>query len=160
MPDSWTSFFTAEVGATAALAGLVIVAISINLSRILAFPELPGRAAEAIAILMGALILSSLTLVPQSRVHLGIEVLAIAIAIWLMPIIVQMRTFDAMRATGKVPIGLRALLTQINTLPFVIAGIAITLDWPSGFYWLAAGVLLALIGAMLNTWVLLVEIMR
>ncbi len=34
-PSDWIPFFTAEVGATAALAGLVTVAISINLSRIL-----------------------------------------------------------------------------------------------------------------------------
>lgn len=45
MPAGWKNFFIAEVGATAVLAGLAIVAISINLSRILAFPELPGRAA-------------------------------------------------------------------------------------------------------------------
>jgi hypothetical protein len=34
----WQSFFSAEVGGSAALAGLVAVAVSINLSRILAFP--------------------------------------------------------------------------------------------------------------------------
>ena len=38
----WANFFVAEVGASAALSGLVVVAISINLSRILFFPQLPG----------------------------------------------------------------------------------------------------------------------
>jgi hypothetical protein len=39
----WQSFFSAEVGAAAALAGLVAVAISINLARILAFPHCMDR---------------------------------------------------------------------------------------------------------------------
>ncbi|HEX3901634.1 MAG TPA: hypothetical protein VH853_02220 [Polyangia bacterium] len=40
----WESFFVAEVGAAAALTGLLFVAVSINLSKVLAFPQLPGRA--------------------------------------------------------------------------------------------------------------------
>ena len=35
-PD-WATFFSAELGALAALTGFVVVAISINLSRILAY---------------------------------------------------------------------------------------------------------------------------
>lgn len=160
MPAGWENFFIAEVGATAALAGLVIVAISINLSRILAFPELPGRAAEAIVVLVGALVLSSLMLIPQPQHCLGIEILIAAIVIWLVPVVVQTRTYRAARASGHGNIGARILLAQINTLPFVVAGASITLGNESGFYWLAAGVILALIGGMLNTWVLLVEILR
>jgi modulator of FtsH protease len=44
----WDSSFVAEVGAPAALAGLLFVAVSINLTRILQFPQLPGRAAETL----------------------------------------------------------------------------------------------------------------
>lgn len=160
MPESWGNFFIAEVGATAALVGLVIVAISINLSRILEYPELPGRAAEAIAVLAGALILSSLTLIPQNAFHLGLEVLAVAIVVWSVPIVLQFNTRRTIEPSGYTRPISRFLLTQLNTLPFVIAGVAITLGWPSGFYWLAAGVLLALMGALINTWVLLVEILR
>jgi modulator of FtsH protease len=160
MPSGWENFFIAEVDATAALAGLVIVAISINLSRILAFPELPGRAAEAIVVLAGALVLSSLTLIPQALRTLGLEVLIAAAVIWLVPVIVQVRTYRAARAGGKSRMRARALLAQINTLPFVVAGASIALGNESGFYWLSAGVILALIGGMLNTWVLLVEILR
>lgn len=43
--DGWTGLFFAEVGASAALAGLLFVAISINLDRILTGPGLPGRPA-------------------------------------------------------------------------------------------------------------------
>ena len=40
----WQTFFGAEMNATAALTGLVVVAMSVNLSRIMAHPLLPGRA--------------------------------------------------------------------------------------------------------------------
>jgi hypothetical protein len=46
-PD-WATFFSAELGALAALTGFVVVAISINLSRILAYSWLPARAGEAL----------------------------------------------------------------------------------------------------------------
>jgi len=43
--DGWTDFYVAEVGAAAALAGLLVVAISINIQRIMQYPALrAGRA--------------------------------------------------------------------------------------------------------------------
>ena len=41
----WQIFLAAELGAGASLTGLLFVAVSINLERILSFPKLrPGRA--------------------------------------------------------------------------------------------------------------------
>ena len=48
--DGWSEFAVAAAGATAALAGLVIVGISVNIKEILAFPGLTARAAAAPAI--------------------------------------------------------------------------------------------------------------
>src|ERR1700742_3144573 len=91
--SGWNDFFVAEVGAPAALAGFVIGAISINLARIIAYPWLPGRAAETLVAPTGVLVVSSYMLVPhQSALQLGIEVGATGAAMWLVPLVIQLRT--------------------------------------------------------------------
>src|SRR6201995_825466 len=75
--EDWAGFFQAELGPAAALAGLVIVAISINVSRILSAPTLPGRAAETLVSPCGVLVACSFALVPhQPGWVLGGELIA------------------------------------------------------------------------------------
>lgn len=62
---SWESFFTAEVGASAALAGLIFVGVSINLTRIISLPGLPNRALLTLCLLLAILVISSLMLIPE-----------------------------------------------------------------------------------------------
>jgi hypothetical protein len=59
---SWADFFAAELGAAAALTGLAIVGISINVTRILSDPGLPGRAVETLVTPAGVLIASTYAL--------------------------------------------------------------------------------------------------
>src|ERR1700722_9053115 len=81
IPAQWSEFFVAQTGATAALVGLVIVAISINLKAIVQGRLLSGRAAETVVMLGGVLILSTLVLVPgQNSAILGAEILALGLA--------------------------------------------------------------------------------
>jgi hypothetical protein len=81
----WESLFVAEAGASAALAGLLFVALSINLERILKGSGLPGRAGEAIVLLLTVLVVSTFGLVPgQSPRVLGAEVLGFGLLPWLI----------------------------------------------------------------------------
>jgi hypothetical protein len=68
----WTNFFIAA-SASAALAGLVIVAISVNIARILEFPHLPARSAATVGRLILILVSSMAALIPQSNHPLGAE---------------------------------------------------------------------------------------
>ena len=45
---AWTDLYVAAAGASAALAGLVFVAVSINIERILALPGVPNRALQTL----------------------------------------------------------------------------------------------------------------
>ena len=54
--EGWSDFYVAAVGGSAALAGLLVVAISINIAQIMKFPLLPGRAAQTIIKIGAALV--------------------------------------------------------------------------------------------------------
>ncbi len=157
----WANFFTAEVGAAAALTGLVVVAVSINLGRILSFPQLPPRAAEPIVMLTGALILSSFGLVPGQPIAMfGAEVLAIGLLILLVALRNQLPLTQPVEGVTRVKILLRALVCAFVALPLVIGGILLVLGWNAGLYLAGIGVLIALTAGVWNAWVLLIEIMR
>jgi hypothetical protein len=76
----WEPFFSAIIAAAAALTGLLFVAVSINLDRILKGGRfLPTRAAETLATLLLVVVSSALALVPQSIRLLGVEILIIVV---------------------------------------------------------------------------------
>jgi hypothetical protein len=164
MPEpisGWSEFFVAEVGAAAALSGLVIVAISINLQRILDYPQLPGRAGEALAILVGALLVASVGLFPrQSPRVFGAEVAMIGLWVWTVSALLQIHSFRLVK-DQPTDWWLPRLLVSLGTaLPIVVGGGLLMIGWPGGIYFIAVGVLLSLVAGVVNTWILLIEILR
>ena len=60
------------MGAAAALSGLLVVAVSINIERILKYPTLPARAGQTLILFVVPLVLGLVVLIPnQSRTLLG-----------------------------------------------------------------------------------------
>jgi hypothetical protein len=157
----WANFFVAEVGAAAALSGLVIVAISINLQRILAFPQLPGRAAEMLIMLVGALLASSFGLIPnQSPKVLGSEMFGAGLLMTISPLVIQGRMLPMLKSQPVTWWLWRLLVALCAGLPVLVGGGFLISGSPSGLYWIAAGVLITLAGTVWSAWVLLVEILR
>jgi hypothetical protein len=157
----WDNFFLAEVGASAALAGLLFVGVSLNLTKILNYPWLPGRALEALVLLLTVLVVSSLMLVPgQPRQLLGGEVLIVGLANWLMITRLHLQAWRIIDASFSRPLAGRVACVQAASLPFIVGGITLMLQSDAGYYWLAAGMLGSFVVAVLNAWVLLVEINR
>jgi len=156
----WTDLFVATAGASAALAGLVFVAVSINIERILQFEGLPERALETVLLLLGVLLASIIALAPGlSREALGAlllgEALVVGALIWRLPWRTGTQGVEPhLWALSR--LGVRAA----GTVPFVVGGISILADGGGGLYWILAGVLGAFVGAVANAWVLLVEILR
>jgi hypothetical protein len=160
-PEQWHDLFVASAGASAALLGLLFVAVSINLERILAYEGLPERALETLLLLLSVLIVSIVGLIPaESTVALGLELLVTAAIV--AAIIFRLPGTNAVE-TGTEPAQWRASrigVRLMGTVPLVIGGLSVLLETGGGLYWIAAGVVLAICGAVANAWVLLVEILR
>jgi modulator of FtsH protease len=156
----WSGFATAEVGAAAALTGLLFVAVSINLERILTFPKLPARAAETVVVLLLALITSSLALLPQNVRLLGAELAALALVVGAITLTVQLRHGPDNPDDPWHWFASRVGATLLPALGYLIAGITCLARYGGGLYWLAPATLLAFVGAVYNAWILLVEIIR
>jgi modulator of FtsH protease len=52
------------------------------------------------------------------------------------------------------------VLLEFGILPFIVGSILLLLGIEGGFYWIAAGVIVSFIKAVIDAWVLLVEINR
>jgi hypothetical protein len=159
LTSDWATFFSAELAALAALTGFVVVAISINLSRILAYPHLPTRAAEALIGPVGAITATSLVLLPgQPAMLLGAEIILIGLFMVTAPVVFQARAWrvrkDAWERT------MRAVSSTVFSLAFVVGGALLFEGARSSLYWIAAGDILVVFAVVLSAWVLLVEILR
>jgi hypothetical protein len=159
-PSQWSDFFVATTGASAALAGLVFVAVSINIERILKFKGLPERALETVLLLLGVLLVSVVGLVPgQSHVALGAELLAVSLI--LGAVIARLPTsHEKGVAEPRAWLWGRWSVRLAGTLPFVIGAVSLLVGSGGGLYWIVAGIVFAVTGAVINAWVLLVEILR
>jgi hypothetical protein len=161
MQGDWSAFFGAQVGAGAALTGLVFVALSINLKQILAFPGLPSRAGEAIILLMQPVIIGALALIPgQSPLALGIEILLVG---GLTSYQITKMIWNARLLLLEQPawqMATRIGFAEAATLPTLVAGAMLVGGVTQGLYVEAAALLICILDGVLDAWVLLVEILR
>jgi hypothetical protein len=160
-PEQWHDLFVAVAGASAALLGLLFVAVSINLERILSFEGLPERALETLMLLLGVLLVAIVCLMPgQSHVALGLELLVIATT--MIVIAVRLPVFTE-GASGREEMTWKASRWTVRAAglgPLWLGGLFELLAIGGGLYWVAAGVAFAIVGAVASAWVLLVEILR
>ena len=158
--DAWHDFFVAQAGASAALAGLLFVALSINIDRIIKMPWLPPRAAATMVLLVGALIEALVALLPHATVMvLGIEELVVTGVVWAG--IVRHAIAGRNVPKGFVFVTrMSVVLAQCAGLPALGGAIALTFGVEAGIYGIAFSMLMAIAIAFFNSWVLLVEILR
>jgi modulator of FtsH protease len=161
-PAQWTNLFVATAGASAALAGLLFVAVSINVDRIIHYRGLPERGVETLALLLVSLIVSIAGLMPgQGHVALGVELTAIAAALlaalFSMPV-----THELPEGAARPPAWLlsRWLIRLTGPGLLLLGALSELFAFGGGLYWIAAAIVFATLGAVANAWVLLVEILR
>jgi hypothetical protein len=159
-PSQWHDLLMAVAGASAALAGLLFVAISINLRQILDAAALPPRAASVLGALFLALIVSILALAPgQSSTVLGAELLVCAVPTWIATTYAYARSGrDEHQNRWQHRIDLT--LAQLAVVPFVVAAVSLVVGAGGGLYWLLPAFIFVFITTATKGWVLLVEIKR
>ncbi|HEY2887143.1 MAG TPA: hypothetical protein VGJ17_00880 [Candidatus Limnocylindrales bacterium] len=160
-PSAWTEFAAAMVAASSALAGLIFVALSINLDRILTLPGISDVALEGVVALTVVLIASIVVLAPGLSVGalsaglVLIGLVELAIIAWLLR-----RTLIVAQVEFRMKRVQMALVSGLPGLLFAISGLALAAGNIWGLYWLVPASIAGIAAGVTNAWVLLIEIKR
>ncbi len=159
--NEWHDLFVATAGASAALTGLIFVGVSINLTRILSFPNLPSRALISLIVLVVILLISIAALIPGQPVFaIGVEVLITGISVWLIVLFADISIIKNSDKQYKKASFYNLLFDQAAVLPYLVAAIFLLAGCNCGLYWIVAAFFLSIIKAITDAWVLLIEINR
>jgi hypothetical protein len=157
----WSEFSVAVVGASAALTGLLFVAVSINIEQILAIGALAGRALSTMLLFVIPLVVGILVLVPgQSLTALGLELIVTGVIaggglLWINR---PANRGDLEPRSSWLLIRLGPSVTI--TVFLVWAGVSLIARAGGGLYWIAPAIVEAFLGGLVTVWVLLVEVRR
>ncbi len=156
----WKDFNVAIAGATAALGGLVIVAASVNIADIVKSRSLTARLGSGIAMLVAALVISAVALMPAlDETVYGWIVLIIALGATALQIAMS-RAIAADRDPAHRAVMSKALLGFLPATAYLVAGVLALAGTPGALYFAAAGAMLAIVAALVVSWVALVEVLR
>ena len=156
--ESWANFYLMVGGASAALTGLVLVAVSLHLRAILGHPLYRDRAIASLQGLVTALVISGAVLLPQPLAALGVEIGVIGL-IWIARYVFFVRLFQRVTPGHRDAMWTPEwALWFVWIFAFVATGALLVAGEPQALYILAActGIGLALV--VWNAWVLLAEV--
>lgn len=159
--DSWTAAFTAVASSSAALTGLLFVALSINLDKVIKGPGLVARAVEVLLLLVAVLIIATLLLMPGQGVGgAAIEILVIAIATSSLLGYIHIRAPRHALGVSGANFVLRVVGDHMGPLFLVIGAVTLLIGNGGGLYWVVPALIAAMVAAIIGAWVMLVEIVR
>jgi hypothetical protein len=118
---AWSEFGVAVLGGAAALAGLLFVAISLNIEEVLRFSGLPARSAATLGLLVTILLTATFLVTPdQPRIVVAVELLIVGIAMLIGAVFAALRQRDAPQ---KSPVS--SVLLALPAALLTIAGVSL-----------------------------------
>ena len=157
-PAAWHDFFVTAGTAAAALTGLLFVALSIQLDRVLGHPEHRFRARGNFFGLTVVMVMALVVLIPTfSGAWLGValivpNVTAAVVNGW------HIRRVLPTFFTGSIIFPLRVALSYVFLFMGVFGGVSVTLGKGGGLVWPAIESIGMLLIALLGAWSLLVGV--
>jgi hypothetical protein len=158
-PAYWDSFAVAEVGASAALAGLLVVAATINIERIIGIPTVIARLSGTLALFAGSLVAGVVLLVPGLHPRPAGALLA-TIGIVAGLIVVWPRALRHVEPSHRGTTMITTALAVTAAALVAFSGFAYSFQALGGLYWLALGIVLTFLVGLGNAWVAMIEILR
>ncbi len=160
--NDWSNFCLGELGAAAALAGLLFVSVSVNQARILQLGRMADRGLEALVMLLQVVAVASLPLIPGQPIRLlGGEIFAVAAIVLLVAIRLQYTYLRGLETQYRSITKRMVMLNRLAVAMIALAGLMLLLRGDGvGMYLLPPGILLSFFAAGANSWVLLIEINR
>ncbi|GAA1400832.1 hypothetical protein GCM10009613_58260 [Pseudonocardia kongjuensis] len=158
--EGWTDFGVAVTGAGAALIGLLFVSMSINIRLIVDTAELPARSGFAVLLLVLPTLSAMLLTVPQGPAAYGVQLLVLSAV--LGPGVLYLARPGARPPQQAVAVRLvsTVLPAAVTVGGIAAAGALLVAGRPAGAYGIVVATVGAIGGALVSTWVLLVEILR
>ena len=158
--EGWHDFNVAMAGATAALAGLVFVAASVNIADIVKAVSLTARLAAGISSLVLALSVSALGLIPEfSWTVYGACVVVLAVIAGVFQSAAARRIYENTDPANRWKPA-KAAIGFVSPVLYAAGGVALLLGEPVGLMLFAFGAVVAIMTALLVSWVVLVEVLR
>jgi hypothetical protein len=114
-------FLRGNGGAAAALAGLIIVAMSVNIQTIIGIPSMTSRAAATIASLILIVVSTAAGLIPgQPAELLGAELLVFGVGATVLTVDSAVRMLRAAVRPSVTVIWVKIVVACLQILPFLV----------------------------------------
>lgn len=159
--DDWNDLLVATAGTASVLAGLIFVGLSINLDKLGNMSAVLLRAASALALLITTLSIAILLLIPEQSLRVaGIEVIGVTLGSgWVVILFSRRSIFHSSGEFRGNSIALSGL--RVGALaPLLVGGALMIAQNDIGLDLLVPGFLLSFVVAIVEAWVVLVEIAR
>jgi hypothetical protein len=157
--DGWGDYAVIVGSASAALVGLLFVAVSIKVDVIVRSVALRARAAQTLNLFVVALLAAIILGIPAQPLWVfGVLVSALGVLAATVDVVLDRQARRAGDGTSLTRT-LSAITPTTSTCILVVAtGVAALFGWRGGIYFLAAATIAAIIGGVINAWLFLVRL--